>query len=912
MAAGEGAAGQLPEVTTTVNHFNAGDVVLITVPFSDVVHVTGNPKLNVTVGTVTAQATYVEGSDSNALIFKYTVVDKQLDTDGINIPANALVLNGGMINDISGNPVVLTTSIGSANTNFVVDAVAPIAAVAPAGKPGATGANILANGVNAAEAANNIVIRAPLSSSAEVGDTVELFLATGTGASASFESPLTVVVDSTAAGSGVRYVEFSVAGVDLGVDGVKLLSTKTTDVAGNIGVASPALKFVLDTAAPTDPAIVLTDSGVTGDFITNNKVVTVTHIAGADGGNEAATTIWEYTLDATPPGVGDVDNLASSATSNGISFGAGSQVIQGVAGTTAETQTVALSGTATAEAAVNFLGVATASVASGASATVVGNAIVAAKTAIIAGAAGQAAGIADISNNAGTLTITYKATASWVRGTSSGLVSLPDDTYAIGDFEVRRTDAAGNVSTLVSNPENWTIDTAKPTFTTAAGTTINGAGHATIATVSEVGNAYLVNTLSITTPMTEAGIKALTAGTAAWNTAEITAVTPATDVLANGLTDGTYKLFVADVAGNLSSASTATITVDNILPTATALGVANSTTLRGTSSEAGSLVLVNADGTTPLSPLVTAGTFTASALTKTVTVAAQSAVTAATLKVLDTAGNEATATAAVILGTTGVDTLTSTAAKEFMFGLGNNDKFVFATDDVDTNGLVATDVIADFATGDKLIFGASPAGSAHISPVTGVSGVAETQTVVLSGTTAGAGVVNFLGVATASVASGANATVVGDAIVAAKAAIMAGTDGLAAGISNITNNAGTLTITYKVTAPGLGDVGPLASSATHNGISFAAGTEVIKGVNTVVAVSESGNYVEASAAVGALGTLLTDADAALAGTVKYYVGQVTGGSTYVVTDDNGVGYTNVIELVGVALSGIAFGDIVAS
>ena len=815
-----------------------------------------------------------------------------------------------MINDISGNPVVLTTSIGSANTNFVVDAVAPIAAVAPAGKPGATGANILANGVNAAEAANNIVIRAPLSSSAEVGDTVELFLATGTGASASFESPLTVVVDSTAAGSGVRYVEFSVAGVDLGVDGVKLLSTKTTDVARNIGVASPALKFVLDTAAPTDPTIALTDSGITTDFITNNKVVTVTHIAGADGGNEAATTIWEYTLDATA-GVGDVGNLASSATSNGISFGAGSQVIQGVAGTTAETQTVALTGTATGTAAVNFLGVATASVASGATATAVGNAIVAAKAAIIAGAAGQAAGIADISNNAGTLTITYKATASWVRGTSSGLVSLPDDTYATGDFEVRRTDAAGNVSALVSNPENWTIDTAKPTFTTAAGTTINGAGHATIATVSEVGNAYLVNTLSITTPMTEAGIKALTAGTAAWNTAEITAVTPATDVLANGLTDGTYKLFVADVAGNLSSASTATITVDNILPTATALGVANSTTLRGTSSEAGSLVLVKADGSA-LTNAVTAGVFTASALTKTVTVAAQSAVTAATLKVLDTAGNEATATAAVILGTTGVDTLTSTAAKEFMFGFGDSDKFVFATDDVDTNGLVATDVIADFATGDKLIFGASPAGSAHISPVTGVSGVAETQTVVLSGTTAGAGVVNFLGVATASVASGANATVVGDAIVAAKAAIMAGTDGLAAGISNITNNAGTLTITYKVTAPGLGDVGPLASSATHNGISFAAGTEVIKGVNTVVAVSESGNYVEASAAVGALGTLLTDADAALAGTVKYYVGQVTGGSTYVVTDDNGVGYTNVIELVGVALSGIAFGDIVAS
>ena len=701
MAAGEGAAGQLPEVTTTVNHFNAGDVVLITVPFSDVVHVTGNPKLNVTVGTVTAQATYVEGSDSNALIFKYTVVDKQLDTDGINIPANALVLNGGMINDISGNPVVLTTSAGSANANFVVDAVAPIAAVAPAGTPGATGANILANGVNAAEAAGNIVIRAPLSSSAEVGDTVELFLATGTGASASFESPLTVVVDSTAAGSGVRYVEFSVAGVDLGVDGVKLLSTKTTDVARNIGVASPALKFVLDTAAPTDPAIALTDTGVTDDFITNNKVVTVTHIAGADGGNEAATTIWEYTLDATPPGLGDVGNLASSATSNGISFGAGSEVVKGVAGTTAETQTVALSGTATAEAAVNFLGVATASVASGATATAVGNAIVAAKAAIIAGAAGQAAGIADISNNAGTLTITYKATASWVRGTSSGTVSLPDATYATGDFAVRRTDAAGNVSTVVSNAEGWTIDTVKPTFTTAAAI-INNAGHATVLTTSEVGNAYLVNTTSIASlgTVTEAGIKNIGAADTAhdelWNTVAITATTSATDVPATGLAAGTYKLYVADVAGNLSSASTATITVDVALPTASAFGVASATTLRGTSTEAGSLVLVKAADGLVLTNAVTAGAFTGSALTKTVTVVAQDAVTAATLKVLDAAGNVASTTLDVILGSTGHDTLTL-ASGNAVFSFAGNDTLTFGS-----TAPASPYIIADYSATDLL------------------------------------------------------------------------------------------------------------------------------------------------------------------------------------------------------------------
>jgi len=1023
-APGEGVTGQLPEVTSgAVNHFNAGagnvaangDVVLITVPFNDVVHVTGSPTLNVAVGSVVAKATYVEGSDTNALVFKYTVMDKQLDTDGINIPANALVLNGGTITDISGNPVVLTTAATNVNANFVVDAVAPIAAVAPAGKAGATGAtgaDILANGVNAAEAAGNIVIRAPLSSSAEVNDKVELFLD-----GVAFDPAQTVTLDATAVGSTVRYVDFTVAGNALGADNVaKLFTTKTTDVAGNVSVASPALKFVLDTVAPTDPAIALTDSGVTDDFITNNKVVTVTGIAG-----EAATTIWEYTLDKTPAGLGDVVNLASSATSNGISFSEGTEVITGIAGSTAETQTVALSGTATGEAAVNFLGVATASVASAANATTVGDAIVTAKAAIIAGAAGQAAGISDISNNAGTLTITYKAAVSWVRGTSSGLVSLPDDTYAIGDFAVRRTDAAGNVSEVVSNPEEWTIDTVKPTLTVGGATTINGAGHATV-TPNEVGNAYLVLSSAISTPMTETAIKSLP--DTSWNTAAVSTKDTATDVPATGLTDGAYKLFVADVAGNLSSASTATITVDNVDPTATALGVANSTTLRGTSSEAGSLVLVKADGSA-LTNAVTAGTFTASALTKTVTVVAQTDAsgTAATLKVLDTAGNEATASAAVILGTTGANTLTSTAAKEFMFGLGNNDKFVFATADVDTNGLVATDVIADFTTGDKLILGTPPAeGSAYVAVIPAanetanvtfpalanndvftLAGVTVTATASVTGATLAAA---FQSKANGATISGTGFTTTG-ALTDYTSTTLSNTDhvvftsvtqanvtDLAASAVHIAANtmAPTLVITQGTASPTVTESANITFHAMHAGDSFvlagitATATATLTSIQVATAFASSGstggtvasgvtgltlngtsltdytaapitstdhvvftsttantnvadlaltsyndgssvavavvdgtagavatgNYVEASAAVVDLTTLLGAADTALAGTVKYYVGQVTGGSTYVVTDTDGTGHTDVIELVGVALSGIAFGDIVAS
>jgi len=69
--------------------------------------------------------------------------------------------------------------------------------------------------------------------------------------------------------------------------------------------------------------------------------------------------------------------------------------------------------------------------------------------------------------------------------------------------------------------------------------------------------------------------------------------------------------------------------------------------------------------------------------------------------------------------------------------------------------------------------------------------------------------------------------------------------------------------------------------------------------------------VEATAAATTLSALLTAADTALNGTVDYYVGQV-GSDSYLVTDADGAGYTNVIKLTGVALDGIAMADIIAA
>lgn len=77
------------------------------------------------------------------------------------------------------------------------------------------------------------------------------------------------------------------------------------------------------------------------------------------------------------------------------------------------------------------------------------------------------------------------------------------------------------------------------------------------------------------------------------------------------------------------------------------------------------------------------------------------------------------------------------------------------------------------------------------------------------------------------------------------------------------------------------------------------------------ATLSTGNYLEAGAAVADLATLLGAADTALDGTVKYYLGQVTGGASYLVIDTDGTGYTDVIELTGVTLATFAATDIIA-
>jgi Cellulase (glycosyl hydrolase family 5) len=87
-----------------------GGTVTLTATFSEAVTVAGGtPTLALNDG---GTATYLSGSGSSALAFKYTVAAGQSTTDLKLAASNAVALNGGTIRDTAGNNAVLTSANG--------------------------------------------------------------------------------------------------------------------------------------------------------------------------------------------------------------------------------------------------------------------------------------------------------------------------------------------------------------------------------------------------------------------------------------------------------------------------------------------------------------------------------------------------------------------------------------------------------------------------------------------------------------------------------------------------------------------------------------------------------------------------------------------------------------------------------
>ena len=87
--------------------YRRGETIGIAVGFAKPVTVTGTPQLALSVGTNTRQAAYVRGSGTGQLVFEYTVLQADTDSDGIAIAADSLAPGTGAIADATGMAVLL-------------------------------------------------------------------------------------------------------------------------------------------------------------------------------------------------------------------------------------------------------------------------------------------------------------------------------------------------------------------------------------------------------------------------------------------------------------------------------------------------------------------------------------------------------------------------------------------------------------------------------------------------------------------------------------------------------------------------------------------------------------------------------------------------------------------------------------
>ncbi|MEX0619687.1 MAG: Ig-like domain-containing protein [Pseudohongiellaceae bacterium] len=105
----------------------AGQNLDFTVNYDDAVTVDttgGIPRLELTVGAVTRYAAYVSGSETNALLFRYTVQPGDNDSDGITL-STPLQTNGGTLRDTVGNDAATALGAIGSLASVLVDTQVP-------------------------------------------------------------------------------------------------------------------------------------------------------------------------------------------------------------------------------------------------------------------------------------------------------------------------------------------------------------------------------------------------------------------------------------------------------------------------------------------------------------------------------------------------------------------------------------------------------------------------------------------------------------------------------------------------------------------------------------------------------------------------------------------------------------------
>jgi large repetitive protein len=206
--------------------YKTGDVVSVTVAFSENVNVTNSPRIALA-GLTSKSATYASGSGTSSLVFTYTVLSGDNDADGLAIAANTLLLNSGTIRDTAANNATLTHSAVTAQSTHKVEAVAPTVDISRAG-----------TGTLRSGQTDTITFTLSEASSDFAADDITVIggsIGTLTTTSSTVYSAVFTPTTNTQSGSG----------------SISVTAAKFTDAPGNENTASTSLPIPYDTAAPT-------------------------------------------------------------------------------------------------------------------------------------------------------------------------------------------------------------------------------------------------------------------------------------------------------------------------------------------------------------------------------------------------------------------------------------------------------------------------------------------------------------------------------------------------------------------------------------------------------------------------------------------------------------------------------------
>ena len=250
----------------TVNNLNASDTLSATVTFNDVINVNttgGTPTLSLNVGGTAVQATYASGSGSNALVFTATVTSGQNDSNGVAIGVNALALNGGTLQDGSGNNSSITSLAVADNGKYLVDTTRPTATVT-------SSTSALISGQTAT--ITFTFSEDPGSSFVWEGTSGDVLVSGGTlGALSTTGNPLTRTARLTPS-----------SGVSAGTTNVSISLNSYTDAAGNIGqeasagVTDKSADISVNTSTTTVASVaLLSATGIQNNLLNQGDVVSV-------------------------------------------------------------------------------------------------------------------------------------------------------------------------------------------------------------------------------------------------------------------------------------------------------------------------------------------------------------------------------------------------------------------------------------------------------------------------------------------------------------------------------------------------------------------------------------------------------------------------------------------------------------